>query len=144
LVLRYLGGLRQSIQDVLCLYTFWIVLEVYQRALAIEKQQTRCGNRTEGSQNKFVEPKQAEHGAKGQEYDVGMSKRPTTVRRSGVRNLTSSSNKTFKCSKCGEPGHKSSNCRKEGGKQLLIENEKRESDDYEDEEEYTVKPSYDE
>ncbi|GJT15402.1 putative CCCH-type zinc finger family protein [Tanacetum coccineum] len=111
LVSRYFGGLLQSIQDVLCLYTFWTVSEVYQRALAVEKQQTRHGNHTEGSQNKFARPKQAEHGAKGQEYDVG---------------------------------HRSLDYRKERGKQLLIENEKRESDDYEDEEEYVVEPSYDE
>ncbi|GJY56205.1 putative CCCH-type zinc finger family protein [Tanacetum coccineum] len=144
LVSRYLGGLHQSIQDVLCLYTFWIVSEVYQRALAVEKQQTRSGNRSEGSQNKFAGVKQAEHGAKSQEYDVGMSKRPTTMRGSGVGNTTSSSNKTFKCFKCGEPGHKSLDCRNERGKQLMIENEKHESDDYEDEEKYTVEPSYDE
>ncbi|GJZ59106.1 transposon ty3-I gag-pol polyprotein [Tanacetum coccineum] len=135
------SGLRQSIHDVLCLYTFLTVSKVYQRALAVEKQQTRSGNRTGGSQNKFVGPKQAEHCAKSH---VSMSKRPTTVRRSRVGKTTSSSNKTFKCFMCGEPGHMSSDCRKMRGKQLMIENEKRERNDYEDEEEYTVEPSYDE
>nr|GEX99744.1 hypothetical protein [Tanacetum cinerariifolium] len=76
------------------------------KALAVEKQQTRPGNHTWGSQNKFDRLKQAEHGAKGQEIDVDY--------------------------------------RKERGNQLLIENEKRESDDYEDEEEYVIEPSYDE
>nr|GEU95538.1 transposon Ty3-I Gag-Pol polyprotein isoform X1 [Tanacetum cinerariifolium] len=75
-------------------------------ALDVEKQQTRPGNHTWGSQNKFDRPKQAKLGAKGQEIDVDY--------------------------------------RKERGNQLVIENEKRKSDDYEDEEEYVIEPSYDE
>ncbi|GJS99794.1 retrovirus-related pol polyprotein from transposon TNT 1-94 [Tanacetum coccineum] len=86
LILRCLGGLRQSTQDVLCLYTLCTVSEVYQRALAVEKQQTRYGNRIGGSQNKFAGPKQVKHDAKSPESDIGMSKRPTTERGSGVRN----------------------------------------------------------
>nr|GEW16372.1 hypothetical protein [Tanacetum cinerariifolium] len=126
----------------------WVAMKLKGRASggskSIEKQQTRSGNRSGGSQNKFAGVKQAEHGAKSQEYNVGMSKRPTTVHGNGVENTTSSSNKTYSCFKCGEPGHMSSDCRKERGKQLMIENEKHESDDYNDEEEYTVEPSYDE
>nr|GEX83968.1 putative reverse transcriptase domain-containing protein [Tanacetum cinerariifolium] len=49
-----------------------------------------------------------------------MSKRPTTVHRSRVGNLTSSPNKTFKCSKYGEPGHKSLNYRKEGEGRYIV------------------------
>ncbi|GJX24219.1 hypothetical protein Tco_0228664 [Tanacetum coccineum] len=51
-----------------------IVPEVYQRALAVEKQQTRSGNRTGGSQNKFV----GLNMVLKVKFDVRMSKRPTT------------------------------------------------------------------
>ncbi|GJX76150.1 putative CCCH-type zinc finger family protein [Tanacetum coccineum] len=133
LVSRYLGGLRQSIQDVLCLYTFWSVSEAYQRALAVEKQQKRSGNHFVGSQPKSAEPK-VEHGDKSQEQDAGISKRPSAFRGSGTGNT--SSNQNIKCFKCGEQGHRSSTCRKERGKQLMMENEKSKTYDYEDEVEY--------
>ncbi|GKA19193.1 hypothetical protein Tco_0699108 [Tanacetum coccineum] len=43
-----------------------------------------------------------------------------------------------------EQGHRSSTCRKERGKQLMMENEKSKTYDYEDEVEYNVEPRYDE
>ncbi|GKB41722.1 putative CCCH-type zinc finger family protein [Tanacetum coccineum] len=86
--------------------------QLVSRALKRKKQQTRSGNRTGGSQNKFAGPKQAEHDAK--------SKNLILV--------------------CQRDQPQSSDCRKERGKQLLIENEKREGNDYEDEEEYTFEP----
>ena len=41
LVARYLEGLKQSLQDALSLHSLWIVSEAYQRALVVEKQQSR-------------------------------------------------------------------------------------------------------
>nr|GEZ89910.1 hypothetical protein [Tanacetum cinerariifolium] len=80
----------------------------------IEKQQTWSGSRIRGSQNKSVGLKQVELTDKSQEFD------------------------------CGEPCHKSSACRKERGKQLMMESGKSESYEYEDEVEYAVEPRYDE
>ncbi|GJR75361.1 DNA gyrase subunit B, chloroplastic/mitochondrial [Tanacetum coccineum] len=147
LVSRYLGGLRQSIQDALCLYTFWSVLEAYQRALEVEKQQKKIKKSFwRITKTKYVESKQVKHGDKSQEQDAAISKRPTVFRGSGsgTGNNTSSSNQNIKCFKCGEPCHKSSTCRKERGKQLMMEIEKLETYDYEDEVKYNVEPRYDE
>ncbi|GJU68884.1 putative CCCH-type zinc finger family protein [Tanacetum coccineum] len=72
LVSRYLGGLASKAFNMCLSYTvLGQFMRLPQRALAIEKQQTRFGNCTGRSQNKFVGPKQAEHGAKSQESDIG-------------------------------------------------------------------------
>lgn len=41
LVAQYLGGLQQPLEDVLSLHSLWIVSEVYQHALIVEKQKIR-------------------------------------------------------------------------------------------------------
>ena len=41
MVARCLSGLKPSIQDVLSLQSLWNVLEAYNRALLVEKQQTK-------------------------------------------------------------------------------------------------------
>ncbi|XP_022897834.1 uncharacterized protein LOC111411547 [Olea europaea var. sylvestris] len=50
IVARYLGRLRQPLQDVLSLHSLWTVSEAYQRALTIAKQQSRPVVGGEGSQ----------------------------------------------------------------------------------------------
>ncbi|GJX67028.1 putative reverse transcriptase domain-containing protein [Tanacetum coccineum] len=113
------------------------------RALAVNNKKS-FGNHFVGSQSKYVEPKQVEHGDKSQEQDIGISKRPSVFRGSGSGTGNTLSDQNIKCFKCGEQGYRSSTCRKERDKQLIMENEKFESYDYEDEVEYNVEPRYDE
>ena len=46
MVARYLSELKPSIQDVLSLQSLWNVLEAYNQALPVEKQQTRLASRS--------------------------------------------------------------------------------------------------
>lgn len=106
--------MRQSLQDVISLHSLWTVFEAYQHALVAEKQQIKNNTRSapRGDQNT--------RGFHPQEP------RPTPQSIQGQ-----SSNSNIRCFKCGEPGHRSTECRKPAsrtGKNLLIEDETIEKD----------------
>jgi hypothetical protein len=112
LVDRFLSGLKEPIQDILCLHTCWTVSEAFNRALLIEKQQARMNrsypftSRIGGTTCTFTE-----------------SWSQPTKKVDTDSNITSSSNASkapfknqggvvFKCFKCGEAGHRTVECKK--------------------------------
>jgi hypothetical protein len=120
LVSRYIGGLRQNIQDSLNLFDPVNVSAAYQRALQLEKTTAR------GSTSFFG------HGTGGSTTRYNGSFTPRNTTQSSIPNraptTTGPPNRSAmtngpKCFKCGEPGHRIADCRKgdKYGKGLLID-----------------------
>ena len=114
MVARFLSGLKPPIQDVLSLYQLWTLFEAYNRVLMFEKQLARRA---------FVQF-QAYGG--GRSTQVSTQGRPTTNSAQPFKivsvGLPSTSGVakpipkvaqsfTFKCYKCGEAGHKVTDCK---------------------------------
>jgi hypothetical protein len=103
MVARCLGGLRQPLQDALSLHSLWTVSEAYQRALVAEKQLNKRPVVRSDQGNRPVWPQES---------------RPVQPPTQG------NSNPNIKCYRCGEQGHRASECRKptsQKGKNLLLE-----------------------
>ncbi|KAG5531120.1 hypothetical protein RHGRI_025912 [Rhododendron griersonianum] len=144
MVARYISGLTITIQDTLAMQTLWTVLEAYNRALVAEKQEKRkffrSGQQNQGgspsgqpfytsfqggsSNGGQVGPPGFDDQNRGDKASAPAQNQPKSGV-SGARKQAQSGG--FKCFKCGEPGHKSSDCRKASGsrnKELFSEVEK--------------------
>ncbi|KAL4197184.1 hypothetical protein AMTRI_Chr04g187010 [Amborella trichopoda] len=117
-VARCIAGLRQSIQDVLSLYSLWIISKTYQQALTVEKQQFRSrasaarrehsGLRTCQFQDYGDRPEDAP--SRGHRDAVVAPINLPNIDELGAR--VQGSNLTLNCFKCGEADHNGGNCRK--------------------------------
>ncbi|KAH7841688.1 hypothetical protein Vadar_033089 [Vaccinium darrowii] len=108
---RYVGGLRQQIQDELMMYDLCSVSDAHQRALVLEK---RFNRRPAGNWNSSV---RTTAGAAPPVRAV--------IPQPAVPAANRTATAGFKCFKCGEPGHRMSDYRKgdRPGKALFIDQE---------------------
>ncbi|KAH7854913.1 hypothetical protein Vadar_019004 [Vaccinium darrowii] len=106
---RYVGGLRQQIQDELMMYDLCSISDAHQRALVLEKW---FGRRSAGNWGSTA---QASAGAAPPTRAIPSQPAvPTAIKPAAS---------TYKCFKCGEPGYRMADCRKgdRPGKALFVE-----------------------
>ncbi|GKA28425.1 putative reverse transcriptase domain-containing protein [Tanacetum coccineum] len=133
LVSRYIGGLRVQIMDSVNMFDPMTLSDAYQRALAFEKQDRRVGSSSSPSIT----------GASGS-GNVAFCFAPSQAKAGGGNTgpvYRASGSSGLKCFKCGEPGHRQSECKKAGKRHLIAD---REGDDDVAYEEYEEAPVYDE
>ncbi|KAG5536512.1 hypothetical protein RHGRI_024072 [Rhododendron griersonianum] len=128
MVARYISGLTIIIQDALAMQTLWTVSEAYNRALVAEKRENRkffrSGQQNQGgspSGQSFYTSFQGDSSSNGgqvgppgfddQNRGDKVSAPAQNQPQSGVsRARKQAQSGGFKCFKCGQSGHKSSDC----------------------------------
>ena len=120
LVSRYIGGLRQNIQDSLNLFDLVNVSTTHQRALLLEKMAAKgstgfFGCDTGGSTTRY----NGSFTPRNTTQSTNLNRAPITTRSPNRSAATSGP----KCFKCGKSGHRIADCHKgeKYGKGLLIE-----------------------
>lgn len=115
LVTRFIGGLRQNIQDALSLYEPFTLSEAHQKARQIEKQASRRGGASWSSTTTAPAT-----------IPRGSIQTPVTPKVTpGGEHSKAQTPFGGRCHKCSEYGHKATECRKSDrqGKNLLVEDE---------------------